>query len=130
MDILIIDDDPVSVFLAKLLISGARVFKTVITYENPVGALSFIQAQLPQGLLPKVILLDINMPLIDGWQLLESLKADQFLLHGKCLIYMLTSSTDISDVDRARQHPLVTDIIFKPLTLQTVHKIYEHAVSN
>ncbi|NIJ55210.1 response regulator [Dyadobacter arcticus] len=83
MDVLIIDDDPTSVFLAKLLLSSTGLFDKLTTYQNPVDALSFIKVQLVDNQLPQVILLDINMPLIDGWQLLDALMPYQAQIQAK-----------------------------------------------
>ena len=126
MDILIIDDDPISIFLAKLLLNRCGLFDNVTAYHNPVEALLFIQDQIDSNMLPQVILLDINMPLLDGWELLEKLKPCYLQLSVKNSIYMLTSSTDISDINRAKDHQLVTDILFKPLAIGKIQEIYKH----
>ena len=126
MDILVIDDDPSSVFLARLLLTREALFDTITSFQNPEEALSFIHKKITSGLLPKVILLDINMPMMDGWTLLEALKPYQAQLQVQNSIFMLTSSTDITDLSRAKEHPLVTDIIIKPLAIKKIHEIYDH----
>lgn len=126
MDILIIDDDPTSIFLAKLLLGRSGLFDKITAYHNPVDALLFIQEQIDGNLLPQIILLDINMPLLDGWGLLEELAPFYLRLSTRNSIYMLTSSTDISDINRAKEHPLVTDILCKPLAVEKILEIYEH----
>jgi len=125
MEILLIDDDVTGAFLAKLLITRVGLFEKVITFQNPVDALSFVQLNISDGKLPRVILLDINMPIMDGWEFLEALSPYQQQLQLQNTIYLLTSSIDVSDIRMAEKHPLVTDIIFKPLAAKKILDIYE-----
>ncbi len=97
----------------------------VTSFQSPVEALAFLQRQIPAGLLPQVILLDLNMPLIGGWELLKELQPHQVQLQGQCAIYLLSSSLDPSDIARAKEHPLVTQLIQKPLDSRKIHEIHE-----
>lgn len=128
MDILIIDDDSSSVFVAKIFLNHLALFDSITAFHDPKEALSFIQNRTREDRLPGIILLDLNMPLMDGWQLLDALKSLYTELTDKTCIYILTSSTDISDINRANEHPLVTDIIFKPIGIKKIQEIYDHAM--
>ncbi|MEJ7663145.1 MAG: hypothetical protein WKG07_28185 [Hymenobacter sp.] len=66
-------------------------------------------------MLPHVVLLDLNMPLLSGWDVLEALKPLEARLLGRCVVYVLTSSLAPADAARARQYPLVAGFLDKPL---------------
>jgi CheY-like chemotaxis protein len=119
MNILLIDDDPASIFVTKYLLNRSGLFDDITTFDSPIEGLTFIQERILKESLPDIILLDINMPLMDGWQLLNEIN----LLNVSSGIYMLTSSTDIVDISRANDHILVTDILFKPMTIDKINEI-------
>ena len=125
MHILLIDDDPIGIYLSERLLKHEGFFDMFTTFRSPVEGLAFLQRQIPAGLLPQVILLDLNMPLIAGWGLLDKLKPHQAQLQGQCVIYLLSSSLDPSDIARAKEHPLVTQLIHKPLNGSKIHEIHE-----
>ena len=68
---------------------------------------------------PDVLLLDINMPGITGWEFLDQLKA----LNLEANVYMYSSSIDPDDVKEARNYPMVRDFISKPLDARTIRQI-------
>jgi CheY-like chemotaxis protein len=123
MDILIIDDDPASIFFTKYILNRTGLFKDITSFNSPEEGLTFIQQRILDESLQNIILLDINMPVMDGWQLLDEIK----LLYARTCIYMLTSSTDVVDINRAKDHVLVTDILFKPLSIDKIDEIYKKA---
>ena len=65
-----------------------------------------------------VILMDINMPQMDGWDFLSEFEKLPAHVHQKCRVIMLTSSIDFSDIKRSKTYSSVTDFISKPLTLE------------
>lgn len=97
--ICIIDDDPITVFGIQHKILHAEVTKSLLVHYNGKDALdSFLDAISQNLQLPQIILLDINMPIMDGWQFLDAfidLHIDQ-----QINIYILTSS--ISGADREK----------------------------
>ncbi len=116
MDYLIIDDDPVATFLAtRLLRREGQPGDVIASFVSPVEAVAFFEQQGLSGLLPNVVLLDVNMPLLSGWDVLEALKPLAGHLLGRCAFYMLTSSLSPTDAARARQNPLVAGFLHKPL---------------
>ena len=73
--------------------------------------------------IPDVMLLDINMPQIDGWKFLEEFKMLKQMLKKTIKIYLTSSSIDPKDIDRAKQEPDLADYIIKPLTIDLTKKI-------
>lgn len=125
MHILLVDDDPIGVFLTKKILKREGFYDTVTSFESSVEALKFLQEQISAGKPPQVILLDLNMLLMDGWAFLEALSPYEAQLHSQCLIYLLTSSLAPSDLARAKEHPLVMKLIQKPLDSRTTKEIQE-----
>ena len=110
----IIDDDPIFVLGTKRLFEINEFAKEIRVYKNGEEALNALKETLRNGMdLPCIIFLDINMPVMDGWEFLDAFGE----LEGSrnSVIYMLSSSVDPSDADRARSYSLVRDYLTKPL---------------
>jgi CheY-like chemotaxis protein len=127
MQTLLIDDDPTSVFLTERLFQRAGVVEPLITFLSPVEAVAFLKNQVLTGAPPQVILLDLNMPLMSGWDVLDALKPLEAALIGKCAVYILTSSLAPSDRTRSTTYPLVTGLLHKPLDQNGIRAIQAQA---
>ncbi len=126
MDILIVDDDPIGLYLAERIVKRQGFFSTITSFQSSVEALRFFRQRVLDGRrLPHVILLDLNMPLMDGWDFLEALKPLTDQLQNRSYICLLTSSVAAADIDRAQAHPLVEAFLSKPLKSHEMQKIYE-----
>lgn len=116
MDTLIIDDDPTGIFLTtRLLRREGQPADVITSFVSPVEAVAFFRQQGPTDALPHVVLLDLNMPLLSGWDVLDALQPLEAHLLGRCAVYVLTSSLTPADAARARQYPLVVGFLHKPL---------------
>ncbi len=110
--IYIIDDDPITVFGIKKILGTVVQCDTLATYGNGKLALEAIQEHLTNELaIPDVIFLDINMPIMDGWQFLEEFIS--LPINHKVRVNIITSSIDTADVEnwehyRSRSHHLIT----------------------
>lgn len=97
--ICIIDDDPITIFGIKKMLGSVAEYKSIDTYANGKLAIDGIKANLEnQQHIPDIIFLDINMPILDGWQFLEefiSLSTDK-----KIGIHIITSSIDPADKEK------------------------------
>ena len=97
--IYIIDDDPITVFGIKKLLSFVVQCDEITTYENGKLAIDQIKHTLAnKKLLPEVIFLDINMPIMDGWQFLEEFIS--LNIPHKIRVNIVTSSIDAVDRDK------------------------------
>jgi len=123
MHTLLIEDDPTAVFLTKRLFHHEGMPGELTAFLSPVAGLNFIREQVTAGTPPDVILLDLNMPVLNGWDVLAALEPLQAHLLGRCLVYVLTSSLATSDMMRAEAIPLVTGFIHKPLDRNELHAI-------
>jgi CheY-like chemotaxis protein len=128
--ILLVDDDNTTNFLNQLIIGEMNITGDVIVKENGQEALKFIKEQcfvgdsLNQGACPDLILLDINMPVMNGFEFLEALKKlDQdIIIHSK--VVMLSSSNNGQDMSNA-QRLGVKGYLNKPLTEEKVNTLLE-----
>ena len=114
--VLVVDDDENCCFVAKKLLKKAAVGKQVVTAANGLDALEKLQGIAASGgRLPGLILLDIKMPVMDGFGFLEEVaKAPELDLRAT-RIYVCTSSFLAKDRERAGQYQ-VSGFITKPLT--------------
>ncbi len=76
---------------------------------------------------PEVILLDINMPELDGWQFLEQFTPIRQKAPHPVEIYLVSSSVDARDIQKAHEHPEVKSYIIKPLTRENLGHIIDEA---
>lgn len=114
MNTLLIDDDSTSIFLMRMLLQREAFADTITSFQSAPDALKYLEDVAPEHG-PRVILLDLNMPLMNGWEFLEALPPSTSQRLAQCNIYILTSSLAPTDRLRAEQNPLVTRLIHKPL---------------
>ncbi|RNI27377.1 response regulator [Rufibacter immobilis] len=113
-EVLIIDDDEASIFLTKRILKGLGLAEQVHYAGNGKKGLELIGKEADQ-LIPDLILLDINMPVMDGFGFLQELGKLGFYDMSGTRIVMLSSTEDPREIERAKSHG-VTAFIPKPLT--------------
>ncbi|WP_017732083.1 response regulator [Nafulsella turpanensis] len=126
MKIFIIDDEEVSLFLSQRMLLIQEEDAEISLFLSAEKALKVLREGKPEDS-PDVILLDINMPVIDGWKFLEHFTSMEELIQRKCSIYVLTSSLDASDEEAVKNHPSVTSIIHKPLKIEDIKLLFSHS---
>jgi two-component system chemotaxis response regulator CheY len=126
-DVFVIDDDKVFHFIIKKLFSKNNIDINPSFYMNGLEAIEEIKDKISNGVtMPDLILLDINMPIMDGWQFLDEFrKTKKTTEGGKTIIYLVSSSDSISDINKAKEYQdQVKDYFFKPMTLDDLRKIF------
>lgn len=105
--ILLVDDDEIFLVLGKITIE--KLFPSAEIFTSPHGedALEFLAENDVD-----VMFLDLNMPILDGWEVLEELAKRE---RKRMAIFVVTSSIDPADREKADKNPLVFDLIEKPL---------------
>ena len=129
--ILCVDDDSISFTISKLLLRRTGFTNDVVTAVDGSDALDYFKdlfatSTNPIEDAPSLILLDINMPVMNGWEFLEAyipLFADK-LPDTKVII--LSSTIDPEDFSRAKKFPVVAQFVSKPLSVENLAELKEN----
>ncbi len=115
---IIVDDDKLVNMFCSMMIKKFVGLTNIKTFENPETALEFLkELPLQDGEEPNIILfLDINMPTMSGWDFLEFFKDLDDKIKRAIQIYILSSSVDERDLERALDNEHVKAFLVKPLT--------------
>lgn len=110
----IVDDDPTHVFITKKYIELSGFVDKILVCSNGKDAFESLQKLiLNKDKLPKIIFLDLNMPIWDGWQFLDEFI--QIPISEPITIYILTSSNNDNDYEKAKQYSLNSNYLIKPI---------------
>lgn len=120
----IIDDDPIFVFGIKKMMELTEFCDNFLICCNGKEALDKLTSIIAEGEnIPEVILLDLNMPVMDGWEFLEEFtKVDS---PKQIVIYIVTSSIDTVDLERAKEFNIVSNYVVKPIAVKDLEGIKE-----
>jgi len=125
--ILLIDDDEAVNFIHSKLIKKSGCAKVVAIARNGLEALEFLTTKVdgkyPQ---PDLIFLDINMPVMNGWEFLDEYQELDKEQKGNELIVMLTTSLNPDDKEKAKKLANINEFHPKPLNLEHLNKILEN----
>ncbi|MEO7214764.1 response regulator [Mucilaginibacter sp.] len=120
----VVDDDEIYTYTVTRIIARSEIAEKTIFFHNGRVALDFFVANAQkQDELPDLILLDINMPVLDGWQFLDEYVKLVPTMGKKITVFIVSSSIDEEDYARARAFDVVTRFIVKPLTVDHLHDI-------
>ena len=132
VSVLLVDDDEINNFISIKLIKKALLNTEIMACLNgkfAIDQLMEIQRNDPAKF-PDYILLDINMPIMNGWEFLDEYKRLNIDPTGKCKIYIISSSVFSNDINKARSYPVVKDFVSKPLNVEKIvelFKVEDHA---
>lgn len=117
--IILIDDDTITNFLNEMVINEMGITNQLIVTTDGNQALEEIMAQQEKGVLPDLILLDVNMPVLNGFEFLKKYNELDFQNKDMPLIVILTTSLNEGDKDKAKKLN-VKDYMSKPLTKENM----------
>ena len=125
-NILVIDDESLSVFICEQFIKKVIKDTAITSCFNGKYAIDKLLELKNQDadLLPDYIFLDIAMPIMNGWEVLEQYNRLNIDPSGKCKIYILTSSTYQADIRKSASFTIVKDYIAKPLDVEKIRKVF------
>ncbi len=125
-DVFVVDDDKIFHFIIKKLLINNNINVNPSFFENGKEAIEGLKKKLNSGeTQPDLILLDLNMPVLDGWQFLEEFKILKKLLNKDIVIYIISSSDNQLDLDKAKDYKEeVTDYYLKPMSGDEIKAIF------
>jgi CheY-like chemotaxis protein len=122
--ICIIDDDPIHIFTAKRILQIEKICDTILVFKDGKEGYDSLKEMINQKkTLPKLILLDLNMPIWDGWDFLEEFTKLEESKDVKILIN--SSSQNQEDLNRARNYGRVSGFVVKPFTIDDFREQFE-----
>lgn len=118
----VIDDDEIFVFVLRKLLAKTKHFDEVINITNGSEAIEMLTNQYQRSqMLPDLIFLDLNMPVLDGWQFLDEVEKLHF--KDQLRIYIISSSIDVREIEKAKEYATVKRFVSKPVTLEWLNTI-------
>lgn len=120
----IIDDDTVYVSLVKKLIKVKKLSNNILVFKNGKDAIEFFKNA---NSLPDLILLDLNMPIMNGWEFLDEFRPIRKRSKKSLNLYVVSSSIDPTDSEKAKSIECVRDYISKPISIQSFEQIFSVA---
>ena len=118
----IIDDDPIFIFGTKRIMQLTNFCEGFMIFHNGKEAYENLNAIIiNKEKLPDIILLDLNMPVWDGWQFLDEFI--QIPNKTEITIYIITSSVDPEDIEKAKSYDAVSNYIVKPITIDKLKEL-------
>jgi CheY-like chemotaxis protein len=128
--VLLIDDNDIDNFINERMVKGCAYAEVVYINTSTRSALEFLKnltvnPSATQEMYPTVIFLDINMPILDGFQFLAELEKFDYDFVKNLKVIMLTSSINPADQEKAMRSKLVSGFLHKPLTQEALKGISE-----
>lgn len=127
--VMLIDDNEIDNLINQKMIESISLSEKIYLHSGARSAIEFLKSL--EGLigdtgikiLPELIFLDIDMPLMDGFQFLDQFQTLNKKIVNHCKVIMLTSSTNPRDTNKAKKYGSIHQYINKPLTQKTLKEI-------
>ncbi len=126
LNIYLVDDDRIYQFTARKTIESIEAINNISVFSNGEDAINFLQQHsTATDELPDIIFLDINMPVMDGWEFLEAFNNVRQTLSKPATIFMVSSSVDESDIRRSKEFSFVSRYINKPISREKFEELLQ-----
>ncbi|PVX47023.1 CheY-like chemotaxis protein [Flavobacterium sp. 103] len=119
--IMCIDDDPITLMLFKKVVQKASFAKEITNTFNGQEAINLINTinnNPNQEKKPQLIFLDLNMPVMGGWEFLDLFNASNYFNLNNTKVIILTSTIDPEDIKKSKSYPNVIGFLSKPITVE------------
>jgi CheY-like chemotaxis protein len=120
----IVDDDDIYQFTTTILLRKTELVNKIVVFSNGLKAIDFLKEEMGnRENIPDILLLDVNMPVMDGWEFLEEYLLIRSKLPKSVVIYMVSSSVDERDVLRAKSISALSGYLVKPISSENLMDI-------
>lgn len=127
----IIDDDDIFHRILEIMVQKSQTFEKVTHFTHPRAVLDYLMAHRSDpAMLPDVLFVDLNMPEMSGWEVLDELQQIYSSLPKPILIYIVTTAISSFEVARTEKYRFVKEFISKPLSFNKLLSIYDQALIN
>jgi CheY-like chemotaxis protein len=113
----VVDDDAIYQIIVNKIIQRSEMFSAISSFKNGKDAIDSVHNSLENNeLLPDIILLDINMPIMDGWEFMEEMGLLKSQISKQIIIYIVSSSIAVEDKNKSKTYPDILGYLSKPIT--------------
>ena len=120
----IIDDDSIFLYIAKRLMKESHFCEKIMVFNNGQhGMNGLLDLYETEKEIPSIIFLDLSMPIMSGWEFLESLPNTPISKVENLKIIVMSSSINPNEIEQIKAYPMVTDYIVKPINPSDLKKI-------
>jgi len=124
INLLVIDDDDINIFIIKKIVEKTGYEAQMVAKTNGQLAIDYLKELInTKQPFPHLILIDINMPVLNGWEFLESY--EKLGITENVDMYMLSSSVYENDIEKAKTYKTVKGFISKPLSIERLIELFE-----
>jgi CheY-like chemotaxis protein len=124
----VVDDDAIYQVIINKIIKRSEMFSASSSFKNGKEAVSALHKIIENTeLIPDIILLDINMPVMDGWEFMEEIKTIKSQIDKKIIIYIVSSSIAVEDKNKSKEFKDVFAFISKPVNVNDIMVIAENS---
>jgi CheY-like chemotaxis protein len=121
-----IDDDPITLMLCKKAMQKVDFAHEITTLQSGEEAIAFFESNInspDNSTIPELIFLDLNMPLMSGWEFLDIYLKQGYNSIFKTNIIVLSSTIDPKDIEKSKSYPMVVNFLSKPISKEILQDL-------
>ncbi len=122
LNLLIIDDDEINIFIINKIVEKTGFDINLVARSNGHQGIEYLKECMEQGqALPRLFLIDINMPVMNGWEFIEAY--EKMGIQQPVDMYILSSSVYENDIEKSKSYDIVKGFISKPLSMERLTEL-------
>lgn len=120
----LVDDDDIYRFATSMMLKKSDLVTNIIMFSNGLKAINFLKDEAGNiDSIPDILFLDINMPVMDGWEFLEEYLLIRPTLPKTVVIYLVSSSVDEKDIVKAKSISELSGYLVKPISSENIMEV-------